>query len=85
MKKLTASEARDLVELAGISEIYEEISRRAQAGLFTAEFSEITEKEFNQLIKDGFDIFVDYGTGQLTRYNQDIIEQTDYVIIDWEK
>ena len=55
MKKLTASEARDLTELAGMSEIYEEISRRAQVGLNTAEFiGEIKKDEFEQLIKDGY-------------------------------
>lgn len=84
MKKLTASEARDLTELAGMSEIYEEISRRAQVGLTTAEFTDIKEDEFNQLIKDGFDIFIVYGTEQLTKFDKETLEKADYVIVDWE-
>ena len=84
MKKLTASEARDLTELAGMSEIYEEISRRAQVGLTTAEFTDITEDEFKQLIADGYDVFIEYGTAQLTKFDKETLEKADYVIVDWQ-
>ncbi len=83
MKRLTASEARDLTELAGMSEIYEEILRRAQVGLTTAEFTDITEYEFKQLIADGYDVFIEYGTAQLTKFDKETLEEADYVIVDW--
>lgn len=84
MKRLTASEARDLTELAGMSEIYEEILRRAQVGLTTAEFTDIKEDEFKQLIEDGYDVFIEYGTAQLTKFDKEALEKADYVIVDWQ-
>ena len=84
MKRLTASEARDLTELAGMNDIYKAISEEAQEGRNKVDFTELTEREFNQLIADGFDVFIDYGTTQLMMYDQEIMDSVDFVTVDWE-
>ena len=84
MKKLTASEARDLTELAGMSEIYEEISRRAQVGLNTAEFiGEIEKDEFEQLIKDGYKISTNGEKHLMNKFDQDEFNKYGEFTVDW--
>ena len=84
MKKLTASEARDLTELAGMSEIYEEISRRAQVGLTTAEFiGEIEKDEFEQLIKDGYKISTNGEKHLMNKFDEDEFNKYREFTVDW--
>lgn len=84
MKVFTAKEARELTELGRMGELYTSISEAAEEGKFKVEISYVTEREFNQLIMDGYKIYIDYGTTELTRYDDETMRKTDFLIVDWE-
>ena len=84
MKKLTASEARDLTELAGMNDIYKAISEEAQEGRNKVDFTELSEREFNQLIADGFNIYTDYGMSQLMKFDKETMDNLEFVTVSWE-
>ena len=83
MKRLTASEARDLTELAGMNDIYKAISEEAQEGRNKVDFTELTEREFNQLIADGFDVYAEDGETQMIKFDQEEMDNLVDVTVSW--
>jgi len=81
--RLNAYEARELANLATIEPLYIDIKEAAERGKTEVEVTYLTEGEFNQLINDGYKIYAEYGTEQLTKWF-DEIEGYDSILIDWE-
>ena len=81
--KLNAYEARELASLATIEPLYIDIKEAAERGKTEVEVTYLTKDEFNQLINDGYKIYANHGTEQLTKWF-DEIDDYDSILIDWE-
>lgn len=84
MNRLTASEARQLVEASKIKNIYRGIVDRAKMGNTHMDVPYISQILFEQLIRDGFKIYAEDGEVELTRYNENYMFVTRDFEIDWE-
>jgi uncharacterized protein YutD len=81
--KLTADQARKITEESKLSDLYKEIKEAAERGRTCQEVTYLTKKEFEQLIDDGYTIYAEYGTEQLTQYHDDLMDKYDSILIDW--
>lgn len=81
---MNAYEARELTKESQISGLYREIEEAARNGGYGLSVSHLTENEFKKLINDGYRIYVNYGTEQLTKYHEDLMHDYDDIVIDWE-
>lgn len=84
MNRLTAKQARVLVELSKIENIYTSIADRAKTGHLHLEVPYISEKLFKLLIEDGFIIYADNGETRVIRYDQEYMFRTKDFEIVWE-
>jgi len=81
--KLTASEARKITELSKLSDLYKDIKEAAEKGRMGQEITFLTKIEFEQLIADGYKIYAEYGTEELTQYHVSLMDKYDSILIDW--
>jgi len=85
MERLTAQDAREIVEISKVTTIYKAISLRAMQGHYTLDIQYLTELAFKRLVEDGFRIFIQNGEIELTEYHPEIIVGNEPFIIDWEE
>jgi len=81
--KLTAENAREITEQSKLSDLYKEIKEAAERGRTCQEVTYLTKKEFNQLIADGYKVYAEYGTEELTQYHVSLMDKYDSILIDW--
>lgn len=82
--RINAYEAKKLVEASKIENIYDKIRNRAREGHLTANVPYIGKDALYTLLEDGFSIYSDTGTIELTQYDPEVEEHAKEYEISWE-